>query len=104
VALLDVRMPEIDGLRLLRELCAEGSPVRTRFFAQLSQHFTDLSVEPREFIDAGDTVAVVACISATGSAGSVQVDSLHLCWLRDRRAVSFTEYTDTARTLQATES
>ncbi|MGH2910708.1 MAG: hypothetical protein ACRDK8_15625 [Solirubrobacteraceae bacterium] len=91
-----------DG-RHARELVAAERP-DVALLDVRSQHFTDLSVEPREFIDAGDTVAVVARISATGSAGSVRVDSLHLGRLRDRKAVSFTEYMDTGRTLQATES
>lgn len=73
----------------------------TDFFGQLSQYWQELNVEPEELIDAGDTIAVVARITGTGAAGSTEIQSLHLWRMRDGKATSFTEYTDTARELQA---
>lgn len=73
-----------------------------QFFGQLGQYWQELSVEPEEFIDAGETIIVLVNISGTGAGGSTQSKSLHLWRVRDGKAASFTEYPDTARALQAT--
>ncbi|MEA2252634.1 MAG: uncharacterized protein QOI62_761 [Solirubrobacteraceae bacterium] len=71
------------------------------FFQDLSQHWRDLSVAPLEFIDGGDTVVVRCRISGVGAAGPLETESLHLWRMRDGKGVEFTEYTDTARALEA---
>ena len=38
------------------------------FFGQLPSHWTDLSVEPQEFIDGGDTIAVIVRCAAPARA------------------------------------
>jgi ketosteroid isomerase-like protein len=70
------------------------------FFGTLSEQFSDVSVEPQEFIDGGDTIVVVARDRATGPGGSNDDLAIHLWRMRDGRAASFTEFQDTARTLQ----
>jgi uncharacterized protein len=72
-----------------------------RFFGKLAESWQDLSVEPEEFIDAGDTVVVVARDRGTGVGGALETQTVHLWRMRDGKAVSFTEFTDTAKTLHA---
>lgn len=71
------------------------------FFGSLGQVWQDLSVEPVEFIDGGDTIVVISRDRATGAAGSTDELVVHLWRMRDGRATSFTEYADTAKALQA---
>jgi hypothetical protein len=72
------------------------------FFAQLAEHWQELSVEPLEFIDGGgDTIVVLVASRATGSGGRLDMDIIHLWRMRDGKAVSFTEFMDTARALGA---
>lgn len=73
-----------------------------QFFDQLGQYWRELTVEPEEFIDAGDTVVVPIRLTGTGAGGPSESASLHLWRMRDGKAASFTEYPDTARALQAT--
>jgi ketosteroid isomerase-like protein len=71
------------------------------FFGALAEHWQELSVEPEEFIDGGDTIVVLARNRATGAGGSVDATVVHVWRMRDGKAVSFTEFMDTARTLRA---
>jgi ketosteroid isomerase-like protein len=71
------------------------------FFGHLGEHWEGLTVEPQEFIDGGDTIVVLARTAGTGAGGSLDGDVVHLWRMRDGKAVSFTEFTDTARTLEA---
>jgi uncharacterized protein len=71
------------------------------FFGQLGTHWQELSVEPEEFIDGGDTIVVVARVRGTAAAGSLDQKHVHIWRMRDGKAASFTEYSDTARALQA---
>lgn len=71
------------------------------FFGKLAQRFQRLSVEPLEFLDAGDAIVVVTRDRGAGSAGDFDMESIHLWRMRDGKAASFTEYLDTARILQA---
>jgi ketosteroid isomerase-like protein len=73
----------------------------TAFFGRLAEYFSELSVEPQEFIDGGDAIAARVRVSGTGVGGSFVLESLHLWRLRDGKVASFTEYADTARQLQA---
>lgn len=70
------------------------------FFGQLPQHFKELSVDPEEFIDAGDAIVVPIHLTGAGAGGSLDSKSLHLWRMRAGKAVSFREYPDTARVLQ----
>jgi len=71
------------------------------FFGQLPTYWQELSVEPEEFIDGGDTIVVVARVRGTAAGGSLDQKHVHIWRMRDGRATSFTEYSDTARALQA---
>ena len=73
----------------------------TAFFGELAARWQELSVEPEEFVDAGDTIVVLARLRATGGGGSLDAGAAHVWRMRDGKAVAFTEYTDTARALQA---
>ena len=71
------------------------------FFGQLPNHWQSLSVEPDEFIDGGDTIVVVVRVRGTGAAGTLDQKHVHIWRMRDGKAAAFTEYSDTARALQA---
>ena len=71
------------------------------FFGHLASQWQELSVEPEEFIDAGDTVVVLVRELATGAGGTVDGKAVHLWRMSKGKARSFTEFMDTARTLQA---
>jgi ketosteroid isomerase-like protein len=70
------------------------------FFGSLSRQFTEVSVEPVEFIDAGDTIVVITHDRVAGPNGSVDTGAAHLWRMRGGKAVSFTEYADAAPVLQ----
>jgi ketosteroid isomerase-like protein len=72
-----------------------------QFFGQLPQHFQELHVDPEEFIDAGDVIVVPVHLHGSGAGGRLDSKSLHLWRMRDGKAVSFREYDDTARVLEA---
>jgi hypothetical protein len=71
------------------------------FFGELENQWQELSVEPIEFIDGGDTIVVLVRDRGTGAGGSFDTTVVHLWRMRDGKAVSFTEFMDTARVLQA---
>jgi ketosteroid isomerase-like protein len=71
------------------------------FFGSLGESFEAATVEPKEFIDGGDTIVVLVRDRATGPGGTTDTEAVHLWRMRDGKAVSFTEFQDTARTLQA---
>jgi ketosteroid isomerase-like protein len=70
------------------------------FFGSLGEQFTEISVEPVEFIDAGDTIVVITRDHVAGPNGSADTEVVHLWRMRDGKAVSFTEYADAAPALQ----
>ena len=53
-----------------------------------------------EFIDGGDTIVVITRDHVAGPNGSADTEVVHLWRMRDGKAVSFTEYADTAPALQ----
>jgi uncharacterized protein len=71
------------------------------FFGSLPGHFSDLSVEPQEFIDGGDTIVVLVRVAGAGAAGPLDQTHVHLWRMRGGKATTFTEFGDTARTLAA---
>jgi ketosteroid isomerase-like protein len=71
----------------------------TGFFGSLAEQFEAISVEPQEYIDAGDTVVVIVRDRATGPGGTADTLAAHLWRMREGKAVSFTEFGDTARML-----
>jgi uncharacterized protein len=71
------------------------------FFAELPRYWGDLSVVPEEFIDGGDAVVVIVRLRGAGAGGPIDMQGVHLWRLRDGKALSFREYSDTARALQA---
>jgi ketosteroid isomerase-like protein/predicted ester cyclase len=67
------------------------------FFTKLPQNFTELSVQPREYIDAGDTVVVQGRHRGRTVAGrSFDVPWIHVWTFRNGRATSFVELMDSA--------
>jgi ketosteroid isomerase-like protein len=71
------------------------------FFGQLGTYWHELSVEPEEFIDGGDTIVVVARVRGTAAGGALDQQHVHIWRMRGGKAASCTEYSDTARALQA---
>jgi ketosteroid isomerase-like protein len=71
------------------------------FFGRLSEIWEQLSVEPTEFLDAGDAIVAIVRLRGRARAGSFDGDAAHVWRMRDGRAAAFTEYIDTARVLEA---
>jgi ketosteroid isomerase-like protein len=71
-------------------------------FAQIPNYWSDFSVEPEEFIDAGDYVVVRGTQRATGSGGSFEAPFLHLLkYDSEGRVVRGEFFTDSAKAAKA---
>ena len=66
-------------------------------FADLSKHWSDFSVDPDEYIDAGDHVVVRGVQRLTGPGGSAESRYLHLFTLRNGKIVRGEFIGDTAK-------
>jgi ketosteroid isomerase-like protein len=102
---------DVDGvMELLRDdvewITPESTPLSGRyhgkqevmgFFGKLAELTQELSVEPREFIDAADAVLVVCRIRGRGRNGTIDMDAAHLWRMRDGKASGFHEFADTAQ-------
>jgi len=70
-------------------------------FAQLQNYWSSFSVEPAEFIEAGDKVIVRGTQRATGEGGSFEAPFLHLMEFRDGMVVRGEFHADSAKALKA---
>jgi uncharacterized protein len=70
-------------------------------FAQIPQVWSEFSVEPDEYIDAGEHVVVRGVQRAVGPGGSSQSRYLHLCELRDGKIVRGEYIADSVRSQRA---
>ena len=70
-------------------------------FAQIGNYWSSFSVEPSEFIDAGDKVIVRGTQRATGKGGSFEAPFLHLMEYRDGKVVRGEFHADSAKALKA---
>ena len=66
-------------------------------FAQIPNYWTSFSVEPEEFIDAGDWVVVRGTQRAGNDAGSFEAPFAHLLKFEDGRIVRGEFYADSAK-------
>jgi ketosteroid isomerase-like protein len=72
-----------------------------KLLGALGEVWQEMSAEPEEFIDGGDTIVVVVRERATTSSGSTDTVAVHLWRMRSGKAIAFTEYIDTARTVRS---
>ena len=70
-------------------------------FGELPKYWSKFSVDPDEYIDAGDHVVVRGVQSVTGPGGSTESRYLHLMTLRNGKVVRGEFIADTAKGLQA---
>ena len=70
-------------------------------FAQIANYWSSFSVEPSEFIEAGDKVIVRGTQRATGKGGSFEGPFLHLIEFRDGKVVRGEFHADSAKALKA---
>jgi uncharacterized protein len=70
-------------------------------FAQIPQYWSKFSVDPDEYIDAGDHVVVRGVQRATGAGGSFESRYLHLFKLSDGRIVRGEYISDTLKAKEA---
>jgi ketosteroid isomerase-like protein len=72
-------------------------------FVRITDAYDDVSVEPYEFINAGDEVVVLARVHATGRGSGVPIEWHHgYIWtLKGGKAVRFRWYNDPAQALEA---
>jgi uncharacterized protein len=70
-------------------------------FSQIPSYWSAFSVDPEEYIDAGDHVVVTGVQSATGPGGSFESRYLHLFKLTDGKVVRGEFIGDTAKARDA---
>jgi uncharacterized protein len=70
-------------------------------FAQIPQYWSKFSIEPDEYIDAGEHVVVRGVQRATGASGSFESRYLHLVELDDGKIVRGEYIGDTAKAKEA---
>lgn len=70
-------------------------------FSQIPKYWSEFSVTPERFIDAGDTVVVTGTQKATGKGGSFEAPFVHILEYRDGLASRGEFYADTAKGLKA---
>jgi ketosteroid isomerase-like protein len=70
-------------------------------FAQIPQYWSKFSVDPDEYIDAGEHVVVRGVQRATGAGGSFESRYLHLFKLSDGKVVRGEYIGDTAKAKEA---
>jgi ketosteroid isomerase-like protein len=66
------------------------------FFMRLPDVFTELRVEPEEFLESGDHVIVLGHHRGKGQADDFDAPFAHMWTCRDGKAIRFFEYFDTA--------
>lgn len=66
-------------------------------FAQIPNYWTSFSVEPEEFIDAGEYVVVRGTQRAGNDKGSFEAPYLHLLKIEDGKTVRGEFFTDSAK-------
>jgi len=69
-------------------------------FAQIPNYWTSFSVEPEEFIDAGDYVVVRGTQRAGNDRGSFEAPFLHLLKIEDGKTVRGEFFTDSAKAVK----
>jgi uncharacterized protein len=70
-------------------------------FAQIPNYWSEFSVEPDEFLDAGDYVVARGTQRATGKNGSFEGPFLHLMKIEDGKLVYGEFHADSAKALKA---
>ncbi len=70
-------------------------------FAQVPNYWSSFSVEPSEFIEAGDKVIVRGTQRGTGKGGSFEAPFVHVMEYRDGKVVRGEFHGDSAKALKA---
>ncbi len=70
-------------------------------FAQIPNYWSSFSVEPSEFIEAGDKVIVRGTQRGTGKGGSFEAPFVHVMEYRDGKVVRGEFHGDSAKALKA---
>jgi len=70
-------------------------------FAQIPSYWSSFSVEPSEFIDAGDRVVVLGTQRASGKGGSFESPFVHVMTYRDGKVVRGEFHSDSAKAVRA---
>lgn len=79
----------------------EGRDAILGNFAQIPSYWSSFSVEPSEFIDAGDRVIVLGTQRATGKGGSFESAFVHVMTYRDGKVVRGEFHADSAKAVRA---
>jgi ketosteroid isomerase-like protein len=76
-----------------------GEAVLQNVFGPISQDVEGFAVTPKEFMAAGDTVAVVVSYTGTGKATGKPLDLpiVHVWDIQDGKAVRFRQFADTVK-------
>ena len=97
----EISMAESDALP--GAVSARGFDAVKRYIESFTKHWEDIRFEPEEFIDAGDSVVVVARLIGTGKRSGVPVTHrwAYVWTVRGNKALSMVGYADRAEALKA---
>ena len=70
-------------------------------FAQIPNYWSEFSVSPERFIDAGDVIVVTGTQRATGPGGAFEAPFVHVMEFRDGKVVRGEFHGDSAKALKA---
>ncbi len=70
-------------------------------FSQIPNYWSEFSVEPKRFLEDGDTVVVTGTQKAVGKGGSFEAPFVHILEYRDGEASRGEFYGDSAKALKA---
>lgn len=72
-------------------------------FAPIPEHWESFELDPREFVDGGETIVMLGRMKGVGkkTGNKFAVDVAHVWKMRDGKAVRFQQYADTVAQLDA---
>ncbi len=103
IDLFDPEIAMFESSTLPGAVSAEGIDAVRRYIASFGKFWEDIRFEPREFIDAGDRVVVVARLLGHGKASGVRVERTwaYVWTVRGKKALRMDGYESRREALKA---
>ncbi len=100
---LDPEISMVESDVLPGSVSVHGFDAVRRYIESFAKHWEDIRFEPEEFIDAGDSVVVVARLIGRGKLSGVEVTRrwAYVWTVRGGKALSMVGYADRAEALKA---
>ena len=100
---LDPEISMVEADVLPGSVSVHGFDAVKRYIESFTKHWADIRFEPEQFIDAGDSVVVVARLVGTGKRSGIEVTHrwAYVWTVRGDKALSMVGYADRAEALKA---